>query len=591
MQYGIARRHHPGMTLNVVACIALLAAPSPSEARLREIESFLTNLEGFGFSGSVLLLKDDEEVLSKGYGLANRQLGYRNEIGTIYDIASMSKSFTAVATLRLVEAGRLGLDEPISKYLKGVPTDKQAITVRQLLSHTAGLDSDFPFKVFDGTYFEDVGKDEALRRILEVPLIQEPGKGYSYSNIGYVLLAGVVEEVAGKAFQEVIRDEVLEPVGLTQSGFRGSGMPAAPEHLIAIGYEADRKTEDPRTISGSSWHDMGGGGMVSTARDVSKFLTSLVQGKLLSEEMLKLLWTAGDGNYGLGWTILSKPRKVMIAAGNHLGFASRLSWYPEEKLTLVALANSAEDVIGMNHVVGAIVPQIWFGADYRRVFSNEAFSMPPPSKAFSREGEESLVGVYRFAGSTLTIKRGTRGLAIGATGQAAVNVLLGADEKESALMSGLSEKIVAALEELTQGGSSLLKACMRDDDPELFNGYLRPFNRLLRGWDEDKLGRIHSVRSLGTAPSGFPRGSYSTTLLFKFDKGERRLRVGWNSEGRILNMGTAVDGDLYTVRLRSGEDSTVVGWSLSTFRTFRATPVKGGIRVTLNGKPIVVRRG
>ena len=158
-------------------------------------------------------------------------------------------------------------------------------------------------------------------------------------------------------------------------------------------------------------------------------------------------------------------------------------------------------------------------------------------------------------------------------------------------MGGLSEKIVAALKELTHGRSTLLKACMRNDDPELFNGYLSPFNRLLRGWDEDKLGRIHGVRSLGTAPSGFPRGSYATTLLFKFDKGERRLRVGWNSEGRILNIGTAVDGDLYTVRLRSGENSSLVGWSLSTFRTFRATPVKGGIKVALDGKPIVVRKG
>lgn len=591
MQFGVVRRHHTGMTLSVVACIALLAAPAPNEARLTEIESFLTNLEGFGFSGTVLLLKDGEEVLSKGFGLADREHGYRNEIGTIYDIASMSKSFTAVATLRLVEAGRLSLDDPISKYLEGLPADKQAITVRQLLSHTAGLDGDFPFKVFDGTYFEDVGKDEALKRILEIPLIQEPGKRYAYSNIGYVLLAGVVEEVAGKPFQEVIREEILKPTGLTQTGFRGSGMPASPEHLIAIGYEADRKTEDPRTISGSSWHDMGGGGMVSTTRDVSMFLTSLVQGRLLSEETLKLLWTAGDGNYGLGWTILTKPRNVMIAAGNHLGFASRLSWYPEENFALVALANSAEDVIGMNHVVGAIVPQIWFGADYRRVFANEAFSMPPPNKALSPKDEKSLVGIYPLGGSTLTIKSGKRGMAIGATGQVAVNVILNADERETALLNELSQKIVNALKELMQGRSTLLRAAMRNDDPELFNGYLRPFNSLLRGWDEDRLGRIHSVRSLGTVPAGYPRGSFATTLLFKFDKGERRLKVGWSAEGRILNMGTADDGDLYTVRLRSGEDSTIVGWSLSSYRTFRATPVRGGIRVTLNGKPIVVGKG
>src|SRR5436305_1203426 len=135
----------------------------PEQATRKRIDAFLTGLSQFGYAGTVHAFDHGREIFSGGYGFSNRASRYRNERNTLFDIGSLAKSITATAVLQLQERSKLNIQDTIDKYLPDVPIDKRGITVRQLLSHTAGLDSDFPFKNPAAGYYEDVSRDDAVK--------------------------------------------------------------------------------------------------------------------------------------------------------------------------------------------------------------------------------------------------------------------------------------------------------------------------------------------------------------------------------------------------------------------------------------------
>ena len=112
----------------------------------RQLDDYLTRLSGFGYSGATLVAKDGKIILKKGYGFANDSTRTPITPETVFDIGSLAKVFTSAAILRLEEQKRLSVNDSISKYLANVPPDKQEITIRQLLTHTSGMDSDFPYE-------------------------------------------------------------------------------------------------------------------------------------------------------------------------------------------------------------------------------------------------------------------------------------------------------------------------------------------------------------------------------------------------------------------------------------------------------------
>src|SRR5690606_33254495 len=160
------------------------------------IDDYLRRLSGFGYSGATLLVRNGETLLRAGYGLADEDARRPITPETAFDICSMSKTFTAVAMLRLVARGRVRLDDAIGRHLDAVPEDKSGITIEQLLSHTGGLDSDFPYAETTAEEYEAAGREEALRRVFAMDLIDAPGSTYIYSNNGYVLAAAIVESAS-----------------------------------------------------------------------------------------------------------------------------------------------------------------------------------------------------------------------------------------------------------------------------------------------------------------------------------------------------------------------------------------------------------
>jgi CubicO group peptidase (beta-lactamase class C family) len=223
----------------------------------QRVDAFLSRLAGFDYSGSILIEMGGEIVLRKAYGFADRSRGIANRPDAVFDIGSMSKQFTAAAVLVLQQEGKVSVTDAIGKLLPDVPADKKEITVQQLLTHTAGLPSDFPMVNATEPDYEQVARDEAVRRVLAAPLVFRPGSNWAYSNCGYILLAAIVERASGTPFPDYVRETIFRPAGLTHTGFWCDA--ELKSRSVALGHDAfGTVLHDPRTRP-LSWCDLGGG--------------------------------------------------------------------------------------------------------------------------------------------------------------------------------------------------------------------------------------------------------------------------------------------------------------------------------------------
>src|SRR5262245_10023396 len=189
------------------------------------------------FWGTLLVVRGGQIELAKGYGFRDYE-SKPNTPDTLFEIASTSKQVTATAILRLEQQKRLKTSDSIAKYFKDTPADKTAITIDQLLHHTAGLDPDI------GVAYSWVGsRDEYLAVILKKPLIGTPGAKFFYSNVGYALLAAIVEVVTGRPFEDYVRKELFAPAGLVDTGF------VQDEALV----KSDRVTKRHSDVGDPDW--------------------------------------------------------------------------------------------------------------------------------------------------------------------------------------------------------------------------------------------------------------------------------------------------------------------------------------------------
>jgi len=194
---------HHRRPLLLLAALGLLTLSPPSRANEIKgpfgaaLDRYVRELAGYGYSGSVLVEQHGEVVLDQGYGLADRAHNMPFTADTLFDIASISKPFTAAAVLRLEMRGKLKVEDKLGRFFPDAPPDKAAITLHQLLTHTSGLPESI------GQEYDPLARKGFLRRVFATKLLFPPGGRFSYSNVGYSLLAAVVEQVSGKPFGEV----------------------------------------------------------------------------------------------------------------------------------------------------------------------------------------------------------------------------------------------------------------------------------------------------------------------------------------------------------------------------------------------------
>lgn len=302
-----------------------------------KIDRYLSDLEAAGNSGQVLVAVDGE-VYKRGFGLADREKNVPFTPETITTTGSITKQFTGAAILKLEMQGKLKTSDLITNYFKNVPTDKQAITLHHLLTHSAG----FPGAIGDD--YAAISADEFAKAAFQTPLLFEPGTSYEYSNVGYTLLAILVEKLSGMTYEQYMKKELFDPAGMQVTGYV---LPDFSKEQVAVGYKNDNRwgkpTEKTWSSEGPYWHLKGNGGVLSNADDMYKWHLALADEKILSAEAKTKYYgkhvkegAGANSHYGYGWAIVPTPRGTdMIThnGGNGI-FKSDFLRYPTEDVVI-----------------------------------------------------------------------------------------------------------------------------------------------------------------------------------------------------------------------------------------------------------------
>jgi CubicO group peptidase (beta-lactamase class C family) len=298
---------------------------------------------------SVALVHHGQQVWAAGYGVADRMICQPVTAATRFQAASLSKPVTAWGVLRLVESGRIGLDEPIIGRLRcwrppPSPFDAEGLTVRRLLSHTAGLSvhgyvgqtPDRPLSSIASSLSGETGHG------FPVELLEAPGRGWLYSGGGYSLLQLLVEELTGRPFADYMQAQVLGPLGMTASSFRWS----------RTAHTARPHDADGRPIADFAFAEQAAAGLVTTAPDLACFLGAALAGPrgeppgrgVLSPAGVRLALTAApatDGRWGLGYGLGLTPSGDLLAyhEGANRGWRAGLALLPDQGAGIAVLAN------------------------------------------------------------------------------------------------------------------------------------------------------------------------------------------------------------------------------------------------------------
>jgi len=302
------------------------AAPA-AEPRREDpsVEEFLDDTLPDGASGTVVAARDGEIAHCRGFGLADREAKVAAGCDTAYDIMSMTKQFTAAAILKLEMMGKLSVSDPMSEFVGPVPDDKRAITVHHLLTHTSGLTDQL------GGDYEALSREEMLDGALESELRSAPGTEYSYSNLGYSILAAIVEKASGTSYERFLASHLFEPAGMRQTGYV---LPAWKPDQVAVEYDENgepkgKPFDHPWAEDGPYWNLRGNGGLLSTARDMFRWHAALEGDQVLSESAKDKMFEShvpeeegGDSYYGYGWVVspTDEGRIVWHDGGNGWSF-------------------------------------------------------------------------------------------------------------------------------------------------------------------------------------------------------------------------------------------------------------------------------
>jgi D-alanyl-D-alanine carboxypeptidase len=291
------------------------------------------------FSGTVLVARDGKVVLEKAWGLADREAGARSTVDTKFRIGSMNKMFTAVATLQLVEAGKLALDDTIGEHLPDYPNEEVAskVTVRHLLTHTGGTGDIFG-AVFEQNRLKLRRHGDYVKLYGSNLLGFEPGARFEYSNYGFVLLGAVIEAASGQSYYDYVREHVFRPAGMTAT----DSLPESTDvPKRATGYMRfpPGAPWEPNTNT-LPWRGTAAGGGYSTVRDLMRFAQALSSGKLISKASLAEATREHRQQYGYGFGVQGAgPLRSYGHGGGAPGMNGELRVYPRLGYVIVGLSN------------------------------------------------------------------------------------------------------------------------------------------------------------------------------------------------------------------------------------------------------------
>jgi CubicO group peptidase (beta-lactamase class C family) len=292
---------------------------------------------------SLLVSKGGQIVRAEGFGFSNLELQVPVKPETVFQSGSMGKQFTATAVMMLVEEGKVGFDDPLTKYFPDAPASWKEVTVRELLSHTAGF-TDYPEK-FD--FRKDWSEDELLKMVEAIPLAYPPGTKWDYSNLGYLTLGLLIHRVTGEFYGDFLQQRIFQPLGMQTT------------RIISEADIVSNRAAGYRLVKGElrnqEWvapmvNTTADGSLYFSVLDLAKWDAALYGDKLLKRSSLDLMWTPvklknGQPNkdgYGFGWFVEErKGHRVIGHDGAWQGFETSIQRYVDDRLTVVALSNLA----------------------------------------------------------------------------------------------------------------------------------------------------------------------------------------------------------------------------------------------------------
>lgn len=292
--------------------------------------------------GLALLIKKDGQIIrAEGFGLANVELQVPVKPETIFQSGSVGKQFTATAVMMLVDEGKIRLDDSLTRYFPDAPATWNKVTVRELLSHTAGF-GDYPK---DFNFRKDWTEPELLKLIERIPLAYPPGTNWKYSNLGYVTLGILIHRVTGEFYGDFLQQRIFQPLGMTTTRII-SESDIIPNR--AAGYRLVKGELKNQEWVAPAMNTTADGSLYFSILDLAKWDDALYQRKLLKSSSFDLMWTPvklknGQPNksgYGFGWFIEERgAHRCIHHDGSWQGFESAIDRYVDDHLTVVALSN------------------------------------------------------------------------------------------------------------------------------------------------------------------------------------------------------------------------------------------------------------
>ena len=303
--------------------------------RMNDLVEYYVNDQEF--MGSVLVARNDDILLNKGYGFANLEWQIPNTSTTKYRLGSLTKQFTAAAVLLLEERGLLNTEDLIAKHMPNAPAIWKNIKIFNLLNHTHGIPNYTQLPEFRAITSFKKTPLEQIQLFINKSLDFEPGTQYVYNNSGYVLLGYLIELLSGQTYEGFIQENIFSPLGMNNSGY--------DSHIEVISHRASGYTKEvDGHVTNADYLDMSlpysAGSLYSTTEDLLKWTQGLFGGKLLSQASLQKMTAPFKEHYGFGVEVKEIDEiKVIMHIGGINGFHTALIYSPETKTTIAVLSN------------------------------------------------------------------------------------------------------------------------------------------------------------------------------------------------------------------------------------------------------------
>jgi len=534
----------------------------PDNATLAtRVDEYMKRLEGFGYTGGVLVVRGGAVVFERSYGMANRAALVRADTATVYNLGSITKQFTAAAILRLEELGKLHTTDSIARFFPSAPADKRAITLHQLLTHTAGFNSDY-----SPSDYEETTRSEYVRRMFAAPLRSAPGSTHFYSNAGYSLLAAIVELTTGRDYETALRELVLQPAGMRETGYKA---PAWAPARVAHGYQNGRDwgtiVERIAPAAAPYWALRGNGGLHTTLGDMARWDAALNDRRVLTDSSRRKFMTgyvnegpAGRSQYAYGWAVMKTERGTRLVThnGGNGVYVAEFLRFVDDSVTIFVASTVSE------FTATSAVPLI------ARIVFGQSYDLPPARAAVTPTTLATAAGLYFLDdGSRLIVRTEDGRLFAEAVGQQAYALLLTGDTASTAEAAALNARSLAIVGGILAGNVRPLVAALGPGAPDSTQ-VLAQETQLMTG-RRQRLGALRSIEVLGTVRN--PDGDLQTIVRLNFEGGGATNIYAWNRNGQIVDIGARPFAAVELIPSESGE--------------FRAVDGRGGIgaRLTFDG--------